>query len=175
MPRDVHAETIECRCFTRPCSSGDDEVRRSTVETFDPDPHHCSEAGIDRSELNQVNHGQWIFLELSNGERWTIRRNRWNGSVHTRSIGKTAVENGNHPRPITEWDIGEGGNVLCNLQASLIIDPDVGSAHSVLPMSNLDALGSTIVHDFFQIVVLEEDSKIAMRVWCNRAFNVVNW
>jgi hypothetical protein len=67
VPWDVHAETIEGRGLTRTCTACDDKVSRAAVKPFNPNPHHSSKPSVYGSELDEINHGERIFLELSNG------------------------------------------------------------------------------------------------------------
>ena len=105
MPWDVHTEAIEGGGLTRTCTTCDDKVSRAAIEPFDPNPHHSSKASVYGSELDEVNHGERILLELSNGQGWPIRRDRRDCAVDTGTIMQSSIKNWHHTRPVTEWNV----------------------------------------------------------------------
>ena len=88
---------------------------------------------------------------------------------------KTTVENWNHARSVSKWDIRIGSNILGNLQSRFIIDDQIGPTHAELSVCNLDLLFPTVVHDFFQIIVIEKKLQVAMWIGFGNPVYMVNW
>ena len=73
VPWNKHPQTIECGRLTRTCTTSDDKVGWAGIEALNPNPHHGRQSAVDGSPTNQIDDGDGIFAELSNGECGAIR------------------------------------------------------------------------------------------------------
>ena len=174
VPWDVHAKAVQGRRLTRTGAAGDDEVGRTCVQSLDPNPHHGRQAKVHRSEVDQVDHRQRIFLEFPDGQRWPVRRDRRDGPVDTGAVGEAAVEDGHHARAVAEGDVRERGDVGGDLEAIVVVNPDVGSAHAVVTVRDLHALRPSVVHHFFKRVVLKQGGKVAVGIRLDGPLDMVD-
>ena len=82
----------------------------------------------------------------------------------TREPSSSRPSNGDESRSVAERYVGVRGDVFGDLETGIIVNPNVGSAHAVIPVRHFDALRPPVVHNLLKRIVFKQRSKVSVRV-----------
>ena len=120
---DEAGEAVEQRGLARTGTAGDQHVGADAAE----DAEHLGAFGRDRAVLDELREGQLVLLELTNGERGAVDRERRGDDVDARAVGEAGVAD---RRAFIDAAADLRHDALADVhQVGVVAEADVGELH----------------------------------------------